>query len=324
MSDVVSLPLAIDPSLVEEAVLLAIRGHAAQRAFHRERDAVYSLSEDRRQEAFNEVHRSWFERLGLSAPLDTAITELPILGSSCSKAVIARTSNRRDEGADLLVAPELSGAESRTVLIRVRPSSFLDSATLLAYLRAELLHVADMVDAEFGYQPHLSLADDGPAYEQLVRDRYRALWQVSIVGRLERRGVATDSDGARARHDFAVSFPMLGGATDALFEHFFSTWPLTHGELAAFAADPRAAVPSTTLMVGSRCPLCRFTTYAPEPDPTQLGREVASRITHDFPGWTPTHGLCRQCADLYRARVWSGRHESCEPMTKVIPISSAP
>jgi hypothetical protein len=318
------LPLAYDPALLEEAVLLAMRDHAARRKFHHERDAIYLLPEERRRASFDDVHRHWFGRLGLAAPLATAIAELPVLASTCHTVVIVRAMSRKDEGADLLVAPELSGAAGRTVLIRVRPASLLDSAMLLAHLRGELLHVADMVDPAFGYQPRLALTDGGPAYEQLLRDRYRALWQVSIVGRLERRGVAPAGDRARARLDFAASFPMLGTATDALFEHFFSVWPLTHDELAAFAADPRAATLGSTLVAGGRCPLCRFPTYAPEPNPDELGPTVITLAVRDFPDWVPAHGLCRQCADLYRARAASGQHGSGELLTDVIPTAMAP
>jgi hypothetical protein len=59
------------------------------------------------------------------------------------------------------------------------------------------------------------------------------------------------------------------------------------------------------LIPGGRCPLCRFPTYAPEPNPEQLAAEVVARIVADFADWQPRHGLCGQCAELYRARPLS-------------------
>jgi DNA-binding LacI/PurR family transcriptional regulator len=45
-----------------------------------------------------------------------------------------------------------------------------------------LLHIADMVDPAFGYQPAVPEVDGGPTYARLLQDRYRALWDVSVAG----------------------------------------------------------------------------------------------------------------------------------------------
>jgi len=84
---------------------------------------------------------------------------------------------------------------------------------------------------------------------------------------------------------------------------FFDAEQPTHPELAAFAFDPRAAAggPAGRLVAGTHCPLCKFPSHAFEAEPDQLGEDVLAAIKGDFANWTPSMGLCAQCADLYRA-----------------------
>lgn len=295
------LAVALQHALVEEAVLRAIAGRPDERRFRGARDGLYRLPEgDAREAAFWELHAEWFSRLALGRPIHEAIAELPILAQRCQQCVVTAAPTGKDEGADLLV----DGAE-RTLLIRLRPTAFLDPAALLALLRAELLHVADMVDPTFGYQPALPELDGGPAYARLLQDRYRALWDVTIAGRLARRGVGDDALVARAKRGFAAAFPMLGGTAAAAFDCFFTAEAPRHAELVAFAVAPRGAGAVEVLIPGGRCPICRFPTHAPEPEPERLPADLVASITERFPAWRPAHGLCRQCADLYRARAMS-------------------
>jgi hypothetical protein len=69
-------------------------------------------------------------------------------------------------------------------------------------LRHELMHVADMLDPAFGYERSLPTSDDGPSADNIVRDRYRVLWDVTIDGRLARAGLAhPDARAAPGRAD---------------------------------------------------------------------------------------------------------------------------
>jgi hypothetical protein len=305
MNDAAPLPVELQRALVEEVVLRAVAGSPHERAFRRARDPLYELHEGAaREDAFWRLHADWFSRLDLGRPIHIALAELPILRQACRRCVVTGAPTRRDEGADLLVADAVGGRE-RTVLIRVQPSSFADPDALLALLRAELLHVADMVDPAFGYQPALPDTDGGPTAARLLQDRYRALWNATVVGRLERRGAADRDRIARARREFSRAFPMLGGDAQASFERFRCADRPTHAALVAFALAPRDDSGAETLVRGGRCPLCRFPTHAPEPEPERLPADVVAHVTAHFPAWSPAHGLCRQCADLYRARSLS-------------------
>ena len=95
---------------------------------------------------------------------------------------------------------------------------------------------------------------------------------------------------------------MLQERREKCFQLFFDGDQPSHGTLTAYAVDPReAAGLNDRGTVATHCPLCRFPTQVFEPHPAQLGPQVVAAIVHDFPNWSPTDGLCTQCADLYRA-----------------------
>lgn len=293
------LPVSFQDELVEEAVLRAIRGRGEEREFFRARSPLYRLPSADRDRAFAEFHGGWFRRLQLAGPIHAALAELAILRESCGRCLVTRAFSPRDEGADMLVAEA-----DRTVVLRLCATAFDDRSKLLTWLRAELLHVADMVDPAFGYDPVLPASGD-PACERLLRDRYRVLWDVTIAGRLLRRGLVSPEAQREARLAFASTFPMLGQKTDAAFVRFFGGEACGHADLLAFATSPGGEDIAARLAPGSRCPLCRFVTFAPEPAPENLPEEIVEHIVADFPLWRPFWGLCRQCADLYRSRAMS-------------------
>ena len=232
-----AIQLVLDPGLVEEAVLLAIRTSADQDEFRAARDALYALAEAESERAFTELHFGWFDRLGLDRSIRLALAELPLIARSCARCVVSRSLSARDEGADLLVNPEARGISARTVLVKVRASAFGEPASMLAMLRSELLHVADMLDPDFGYEPTVKSADYGPTYGQLVRERYRVLWNVTVASRLVSRGVAGADAKAQAYQSFVAAFPMPVAAADEAFARFFGGRTVTHAEMMSFAAS---------------------------------------------------------------------------------------
>ncbi|HEY2918592.1 MAG TPA: hypothetical protein VGK77_06295, partial [Candidatus Binatia bacterium] len=175
------------------------------------------------------------------------------------------------------------------------------------FLRHEFFHIADMLDAAFAYEPTLPKAEGGPTYDTLITNRYRVLWDVTINGRMARRGWCDATVRAQQLEEFLRAFPMLDESSEEHFNRFFDAAQPRHCELAAFAFDPRAAAGQlmNKAAPGTHCPLCRFPTHTFEPEPARLRAEVLDAIKEDFPNWTPSHGLCIQCADLYRARQLS-------------------
>ena len=295
-----------EPRFIEDVLFYALRGHAREREFQRERNRLYGIADpDERESGFQKLDQEWFTRLELGAPVDRAIGEQPLVSERLTHCLVARAPGRKEECAELFVNPE----KTATACIFLQPQSLLNAAALLALLRHELLHIADMLDPAFGYEPTLPAAEGGPTHDRLLAERYRILWDATIDGRLARRGWAPES--ARGEHlaEFSRAFSMLGDDTERIFSRFFNSESPAHAELAAFAYNPRGAVVAASPRPhpGSRCALCGFPTHDFESDPDHLPAHALAEIAHDFPRWRPDHGLCRQCADLYRAR--NGRME---------------
>src|SRR5262245_46266616 len=301
-----ALVVRYDPKLIEEAVFHAQRDSRMARGLDQRRSRIYEVADpDEREQLFHDLYRSWFARLGLGKVADQALREQPIISEHVGSCYVVCATQAKEEGAELFVAPDrgLDENQRRTLRILIRPESLLKYWSAITFLRHELFHIADMLDPAFAYEPALPKTDGGPTYDTLITNRYRVLWDVTINGRMLRRGWVFASIRDEQLGDFRHAFSMLGEKSGELFSRFFDGERPTHSELATFAFDPRAAVGSRNgaSTPGIHCPLCRFPTHTFEPEPENLGNEVIEAITRDFPQWAPALGLCVQCADLYRA-----------------------
>jgi hypothetical protein len=298
----VSRAVEYEPGLVEEAVLAAVRGRPAEPAFRAERNPIYEIAEaDERERRFRELHAAWFARLGLEAPLAGVLGEEPAATVGIARWLMARAGSRGGEGAELFVAGE-GGARRQTVVVRVCPDTLADPGRFGAFLRREVAHLADMLDPRFGYTPGLGPVTGGIP-DALLRERYRVLWDTVIDGRLDRLGRAAAGARAARLREFAAAFAMLGPRVEAAFERFFGAAAPTHAELMRFAVNPGGSSgrDGRRLWPGDACPLCRLPAHVFEPDPDGLPGVVREQIRGRHPRWQPADGLCRQCADLYRA-----------------------
>jgi hypothetical protein len=292
-----------DARLVEEAVQQAVRGlpKAEQNRFHSRREGLYVHPDlDEREAGFEALHGEWFVCLGLDRPLHSALAERPTVMGSVSECRVTCARSRRDEMADLL-GREAAGAEP-ILVVRLRPESFLDHETLLGLLRREILHVADMLDPGFGYETRLPASEEGPSYDNILRDRYRAVWATTVDGRLFRQGLCPATARDTRRKDFARAFGPLGAQADAAFESWFDEPHPTHAAIVSYVKDPGGATGAAGSVPAGRCPLCRFPT-ALDPHPERLSPGAVREIAGDRPSWRPEQGLCPQCADLYLARA---------------------
>jgi hypothetical protein len=309
--------VSYEPRLVEEAVFHAVRNHPQARAFHRQKDRLYEIADlEAREAAFHDLHAAWFEKLGLGRPIAQALEEQPAIRTATRSCQVRAARTRQEEGAELFVGPSREGQserERRWVIVRLAPEALSAADRVLGFLRHELLHIADMLDPRFGYWPRLPQPAAAPAAERLLRDRYGVLWDTTIDGRLARLGRAPAAVRADRLREFARTFPTLGSLTEETFARFFEADCCTHADLASFAASPRQLAgspasgprppaPAPRPRPGDPCPLCRFPTHAFASGPEGLPADVLDRIRTDFPTWEPGQGLCRQCADLYRAR----------------------
>lgn len=298
------IPVTYAHDLVEEAVMLAERTATVEkaRAFRQARNRAYQIADaDGREAAFREVHREWFATLGLQGAIEQAIGQPGNLSGRLSQCRVLRAVRPQEEGADLFdrAVPDGEADRRPLLVIKVRPALLLDTPFLSGFLRHELVHISDMLDPAFGYRRALPPSDDGPSADNIVRDRYRALWDVTIDGRLARQGMGSPQTRALRAGEFEAAFPMLGPDAAGLFAEWFDRVEPTHERLVEFAMRPPAA--SRNAHTG-RCPVCRFPVASLDRNPERLSVAARQRIERDYPGWRVDHGLCAQCLDLYEAQ----------------------
>ncbi len=291
------------PRLVEAAVWAAIRGGDGEAAYHREREAAYALTDpEKRDRAFERVDGAWFSRLGLGEPVREAVLEQGPLLDSVRRILLGWAARDKDQGAELFVA----GGIERSVVITIRPETLVVRESARAFLRRELTHIADMLDPAFQYEPRLPRQPAGPSHDRRLQDRYRTLWNCSVDGRLVARGIL-DAGARDARlMEFRRAFPALKERTEECFDRLFDAARPAHPDLVTLAADPAVAFGLEDAAEASpRCGVCSFPTVDLEPEPALLPDAVVTAIMEDIPGWVAGQGICRQCADLYRARPMS-------------------
>jgi hypothetical protein len=299
--------LEIDPTLVEEAVHLRVRGTTPERSMRRELESAYALADpELRDREFRRRYLDWFRRLDLDRPVRQVLEELAGGLARLDRVMLTRAIDAVDEGAELYVktAPVLE----RTAVLKLRPPTLVDRDAALGLLRRELLHLADLLDPSFGARPDPPEWHVAPALRPLLQDRYRLLWAVSVLGRLERRGWSGAEERARLRQRFADAFHSLGRSEAALFERLARGRRPNHDRLIAGARDPGSLLGQgrSEARGANACAACEL----PSGElleiarlESELGALVRARLPH-----RSAHGaICPQCADLFRVRLDLGR-----------------
>jgi hypothetical protein len=298
-----AFPVRFDPCLVEAVVLQVaeVAGSPERDRFRREKDAVYEIeTADLRETGFHELDARWFRRFGVADGLLNLLREHVSLANGISGCYVLSASSYKDEGADLHAAKGEPTETALPVLVaRLLPKTLADPDRLTPLLRHELLHVTDMLDPQFGYEPALPDMDKGPMFQRLIQDRYRVLWNTTIDGRLARAGQLPAHQAERGRQEFLESFKMLGGEADRYFQQFFTGPRPKHAEMVAFAVQPGSDHRNSR-----QCPLCSLPASHLHSNAGGLHPCIVDAIQRDFPQWEEENGLCLQCADLYEARAF--------------------
>ena len=308
-----------DPRLVEEAVLLRMDDDPEEPKFRRVRDRIYELPEgEERERRFQKFHAECFERLQLGRPVTESLDEQPVLLQSIRRCGVLLARTTQDEGADmhgLRSAKPEDPLPYKVAMIRMKPARLSDASGTRSWLRHELMHIVDMLDPRFGYDPQLPSCEAGPAFTNLLRDRYRVLWDTWIDGRLSRRGWLPEGVREKRFEEFMTIFSAGGPDAEEEFQQIFDSDSQTHAGLMAFALHPGIQFPSARAgrTLPQPCPLCRFPNFHLLFGEAELPAETQAEIRADFPAWQPEHGLCRQCADLYQAREMSRAAEAVLP-----------
>lgn len=222
--------LVIAPDLVEEGVLqelgrLESQGDLDPAAeYRRQRDGIEDgdAGPEDRAAALTALHRSWFARFAFDGFLRERLEEIPGLAIPAGGARAVRASGDREEGADLHRLPGPGGGPGAfSIVLRIRDGSLGAPRRLRTRLRRDLLHVADMLDPEFGYDPDAG-ASLPPASRNLLRDRVSAIWGLTVAGRARRLWPEEDIlPPDRAAVVLGRAFPALAAEEAGwLAEHF--------------------------------------------------------------------------------------------------------
>jgi hypothetical protein len=314
MSMAPQIEIHIDPSFAEEAVFLELsaqegavdRGMA--QAFHTERSALYGGqgSAEQRAAAFHHLAARYFRELGLAELFAARLDEAPLVTAHVQAVIVRRVFCRKDERVELYVLPGSQAPRDAegpaTLLIDLQVVRCRDRGRLVAWLRHELMHVSDMLDPAFAYMPHPELSGEYELEDDLIRERFRLLWDLSVEGRMRRRGWPTTVDQPVRRREFErMSVPWAPERREAVWRDLGTRARWTQRELLQLAQDERL-----TRMLGQggiRCPLCHFPTREGVRDWSHERAAVAEAIRADYPAWRPSHGACLQCVELYRSRL---------------------
>ena len=308
------MQIRYDPAFVEEAVFLALRHRAASgdralaQTFHAEREASYETggAADARDAAFQRLASRYFETLGFAAVFAQRWDELPLLVERVQSAVVRRVWSRKEERVELY-ASEAAGRPSiqgpaMTVLLNLQASRCLDPLQLVAFLRQELLHVSDMLDPAFVYDPHPALGGVCDAEDDATRERFALLWNLAVEGRMRWQRWQVSVEESARRRAFERAFASWDPARrQAVWQSFETRRQWTQRELLALAQDERL-----TRMLGEggvRCPLCHFPTREGVRDWPGERTAIVEAIRADYPQWSPSQGACLQCVELYRSRI---------------------
>ncbi|MCI0690888.1 hypothetical protein L0337_02660 [candidate division KSB1 bacterium] len=300
--------IEFQPQLIEEAVARVMTNHPETSLFWRKREQLYENTDgESREAAFQNFYEAWFTRLGLLAPLRQIFELWPILTAATSRCLLIRARGKKHLGAELYITAEEPGTtarERRTIVAQLTPELLAQPPLFLEFLRHEFLHLVDMLDPHFGYEPNFPKSEAGPAYDHFLQSRYTVLWDVTIDGRLHQRGWLPPA--AREKH-FANFKRAFQGADEKLaktFAYFFDQNSHTHRELVEFAQYPEKWLAAETFEASSkgRCAICHFPTFQLI-DPSKLDSELIAKIREHYPDWNIAQLICRQCADLYEARI---------------------
>jgi len=300
------MQLRYDEELVEAAVFLCASGRRADIPplqicrFHREREKPYAiLNADERNAAFFKLHLEWFREWGLEQSLLKLVEEFPLFRNSLNLLAFRKARGRNEEGSELFV----SAQTGRNAVVALLPERFVHDEKLAPFLRHEFMHLNDMLDPAFGYSPQVRIAGQNPAQQRLTRERYRLLWNISIDGRLTSAKRATTGryEAHRAAFDCAFNF-WSEERREKVFDSLWNGATPHHDELLRIASDPREVKTVHEPLPGAPCPLCGFSTFQWAPA-ARLDEPVVEAIHREFPQWSPEHGACARCTEVYAANV---------------------
>ncbi|MDP2644011.1 MAG: hypothetical protein Q8P24_03670 [Desulfobacterales bacterium] len=297
------MKLTFESDFVESAVFLAIRQNEAEgsggsaKQWHTQRDKIYAVKDTQsRAKAFRELDEEWFIRLGLRQRFDSLLNVFPILEDTSLVIRIRRALSRKDEGSELYIQGKV-----KTNLIKFQTVRLFEADYLEKFLHHEWLRVSDMLDPVFQYSPHAALSGASELEDNLIRDRYRLLWEFYVSIRLLKMGfrILTSLTRQKQLMDRAFS-KWTAEAREKILWEIANQKHQTQSDFLKLAKDEKLMVPLG--QGGLLCPLCHFTSFDPADLSFQQNPMVIEEIKRDHPNWNIDWGICQNCFDLYQSK----------------------
>ena len=327
------MDLRFQPSLIQEVIDAFIEKTEREgdptfyKEFHELADPIYeNFPLDDREPEFQKLYQYLFGHWGFADIIDNAFNEFPELKGRIGITLVRGVLKEDQESVDILrkwgtveedLAKQFEAKGLKGVGIKLLPRRFYDPA-LPRFCRHELLHIKDMLDPAFLYDPDIKVGNT-PGEESLILARYRVLWCLSIDSRLTRIEKEPVFPKEQRFREFSTWYRKIPGKQlVAVFEGLWATEHFTHPELIEMATDTLkvidraievegAEIPErkkVMLMPGFPCPLCGFPTYNwVENLEKEVEPEVLDYIRQNHPGWDPEYGGCDRCIEVYKLRA---------------------
>jgi hypothetical protein len=328
------MELRFQPALIQDVIDAFIEKTEREgdptfyKEFHELADPVYeNFPLDEREPEFSKLYQYLFGKWGFADVIMEAFDEFPDLRNRIGITLVRGVLKENEEAVDVLrkwgtveeeLAKSFEAKGLKGVGIKLLPRRFYDPA-LGRFCRHELLHIKDVLDPHFLYDPNDTKVGSTPGEEALILSRYRVLWCLTIDSRLTRAGKEPVYSKEQRFHEFSTWYRKIPGRQlVAVFEGLWTTEFFTHPELIEMAADTLKVLDraieveggeiterkTVMLMPGFPCPLCGFPTYnwveniAQEVEPG-----VLEYIRENHPGWDPEYGGCDRCIEVYKLRA---------------------
>lgn len=295
-----------DSTFIEEAVFLLMRSKQAEelyRDFCNEKEGIYqkTISTNERDNAFKLLYGKYFLSLSLEDFFNNICKDFPYLYKPEIRGVVKRVWNKKHEEAELYVQPH-----QKTVYLGILVRRILDLAFLESFLRHELMRISDMLSFDFQYLPHPMLGGKNEIEDNLIRERFRLLWDFYIDARLRGKGFETIKSFEEQKEEFERKFFFLALLErEQILYKIQDCESLVQIDLLSWAGDPRSI--KVLGQGGLRCPLCDFTSFDSVKNWTVEIMNIVKRVKDDYPDWDPSQGICPQCFDIYSGKL-SAKH----------------
>ncbi|MCA9405000.1 MAG: hypothetical protein KC684_00550 [Candidatus Omnitrophica bacterium] len=296
--------IIFESSFIEEAVFLAAKYNTNKindsiiQKFHEDRENIYqNTTTEERELAFETLYKEYLYKLKISEIFESIISKFVLLHQPNVILYVKKVWSKGQEDTELFVDGDL-----RTVCIALMVNRILQPFCIQAILRHDLMRICDMLDPKFQYSPQIRLDGKSELENNLIKDRFRILWDMYIDIRLRKKGYSTLKSVEDYQKAFQRSFFFLKNSErEYIYSKLEGCDDLMQIDMINWAQDARSI--KTLGEGGLRCPLCDFTCYEPIKDWSDEKLRVAEAVKEEHPQWTIKQGICPQCFDLYSCKT---------------------